>query len=290
VDIAEAARGLYAGPPGDFVASRDALVREAKSDGDKDLAQQLAALRRPTLGAWLANLLARERPDQLGQLVDLGAALRDAQGDLDADQLRELSRQRHQVVSALVVMARRRAAELDVRTGDAAAEELEQTLTAALADPEAAEAVLSGTLTHGLEYAGLGFVGATTTTPRGPARTERVRPAPAPPASAADRERADRIDAAERALAEVRLRAAHTQARAGEADAERTAAEAAQAAAEQRVAELTEQLADGRAAVGDARKRVTASRRAAAAAAKEATEESARAEQAAATLAALRQS
>jgi hypothetical protein len=291
VDVAEAARALYAGPPGEFVASRDALAREAKADGHRDLAEQLAALRRPTLGAWLANLLAREHPDQVGQLVDLGAALREAQEDLDPTQLRELGRQRHQVVSALVVMARRRAAELGVKTGDAAAQELEETLTAALVDPEAAAAVLSGTLTHGLEYAGLGFVGDSgPVRPRTPGRAARVRQAAAATTeSAEDRERADRIDAAERTLAEARLRAAHAEAEAADAEAARVAAEEALAGDEQQLADLTQQLADARAALVEARKRVTASRRAAATASREAGVESGRAEQAAATLARLRE-
>jgi hypothetical protein len=292
VDVAEAARALYAGPPGEFVGSRDALVREARAAGDKALAEQLAALRRPTLGAWLANLLAREHADQVGQLVDLGAALRDAQEELDPAQLRELGRQRHQVISALVVMARRRAAELGVKTGDAAAQELEETLTAALADPEAAAAVLSGTLTHGLEYAGLGFAASGgSVQPRTAARADRVRKAPSPaPVSAQDRERAERIDAAERTLAEARLRAAHAQAGDDDAEAARAAAEEALAGDEQQVAELTQRLVDAKAALAEARKRATANRRTAAAAAKEAGEEAARAEQAAAALGKLRES
>jgi hypothetical protein len=292
VERDEVARALYAAPPADFVERRDALVREARGAGDAELATELAALRKPTQGAWLANMLAREYPDQVAQLLDLGRALRDAQDELDPDQIRELGRQRGQVVAALVLMARRRSAELGQRTGDAAAQELEETLTAALADPDAADALLSGTLAHGLAYAGLGF-GVAASSAAAPQPAKAASPKPVATArqarpSAAERERSERIDAAERTLAQARLQAAQAQSAAEAAEAEEQAAKQAVAAGEQRVQELGEQLSDARDELGRTRAALTAARKATTAASREAAKEAARAERAARDLDTLR--
>jgi hypothetical protein len=155
--VAEAADGLYAGPVADFVRARDALVKQARADGDSVLAASLAKLRKPTAGARLANLLVREHREQVEELVGLGAALREAQDELDPDQMRVLGRQRQQVVQALVELGLGSAAALGEPTGPAAAQELGATLTAALVDPDAATQLLTGRLAAGLAYAGLGF-------------------------------------------------------------------------------------------------------------------------------------
>lgn len=292
MDVQETSQALYAGPPGDFVERRDALVREARDAGDRDLASALAALRRPTVAAWLANLLVREHRDQVEQLLDLGAALREAQDDLDPDQLRALGRQRRQVVNALVTQARRRAAELGQRVGNGAADELDATLTAALADPEAATAVLSGTLTAGLQYAGLGFASdATPSAP--PARTAAKKPAAAPgpkpakevkEAERAARAHAERVDAAERALAEARLQAAHARATADAAAAEHEEAERSSQEATELVERLTADLDAAKAEVKSAGARLAETRKAHHAAEREAVTEERRAERAATAL------
>ena len=223
---------LYAVAPEDFVALRDQLAAQARDAGDAALAKQIAALRKPTAGAWLANMLNREHPDEVRELVALGEALREAQAGLDAAQLRELGRQRHQVVAALVGLARRAAAEHGHPAGPAAATDLEGTLTAALADPDAAEALQSGRLAHGLTYAGLGAGtsaqprgGPSNRTPAGPTATgtgstatrgkqAAAAPEPKPSPEAA---RAAKVDAAERDLAQARLQAAAAQAEADDA-------------------------------------------------------------------------
>jgi hypothetical protein len=237
--VDEAADELYSGPLGAFVPRRDELAKQARSDGDRELSAGVAALRKPTVGAWLANLLAHQHPEQVQQLIELGAALREAQSVLDPDQLRALGRQRYQVVAELVALARRRAAELGQRTGDAAATELEGTLGAALSDPEAAHALVQGRLTHGLVYAGFGETGSTTATRAAPARAAG-RPARAAPAKA---DPAERIDAAERALTQARLQAAEAAAEAAKAaeDVEREQAQVTDS--ESRVAQLTSALA-----------------------------------------------
>ncbi len=252
--IDEVEQKLYSVPPADFVALRDQLVAQAREHGDAVLAKQVAALRKPTAGAWLANLLCREHPDQVADLVALGGALREAQAGLDPAQLRELSQQRHKVVGALVGLARRTAAEQGHPVGAGAAEDLEGTLTAALADPAAADALMAGRLVHGLSYAGLGDSDAVaqSRTPQaaaGKAAAGRKAAAPRPnTAEAKEAARAAKVDAAERDLAQSRLQAAAAQAE----------AESAQQAAQ----EATVALRDARADVSRLRGELDAAERA----------------------------
>ncbi|MBY8851954.1 hypothetical protein K7G98_28190, partial [Saccharothrix sp. MB29] len=77
--IDQVADELYALPPAEFVAARDAHARLAADRGDKALAKRISALRKPTASAWALNLLAREAPADLAAAVALGDELRTAQ-------------------------------------------------------------------------------------------------------------------------------------------------------------------------------------------------------------------
>ena len=79
MDLESVADELYAAAPEDFMALRTQRVADAKDDGDKALAKEIGTLRRPTKSGWLVNLLARQAPDELQSLIDLGEALREAQ-------------------------------------------------------------------------------------------------------------------------------------------------------------------------------------------------------------------
>jgi hypothetical protein len=147
---------LYGLLPEDFVVARDERVRALRRNGSRARALAVKDLRRPSAAAWLVNTLVRHRRAEVEQLLALGEAMRDAQRSLDADQLRELNRQRQGVLAAITRQARDLARELGRPVSDQIAEEVEQTLRAGLADPAAANAVLSGRLTSALTYAGFG--------------------------------------------------------------------------------------------------------------------------------------
>jgi len=155
----EIIRRMYEAPPEGFVAARSAAIAEAKQAGDKAAVKRLTALRKPTVAAWLVNLLALKRPELIDQLVELADALRSAQRTLQGGELRELSTQRRQIVSALVTEARKLAvAEDRGLAGKLPLGEVEATLTAALAEPEIAAQVRSGRLVRAATYAGFGEV------------------------------------------------------------------------------------------------------------------------------------
>ncbi|MEU4550981.1 hypothetical protein EV382_5925 [Micromonospora violae] len=157
---AELVQQLYRTPPDRFVAARDAAVAEARQAGDPATARQLARLRRPTVAAWLVNLLAIRRPELVADLVQLADALRSAQRELRGPRLRELSAQRRAVVSALVAEVRKlAAAEPDAPPANRLPlAEVEATLNAAFSDVEVAEQVRAGRLLRAASYAGFGEV------------------------------------------------------------------------------------------------------------------------------------
>jgi hypothetical protein len=157
VDLESVTRELYGLLPNEFTGTRDARASEARNAGDKTLASSVKKLHRPTVGAWLANLVVRERPKDVGRLIALGAELRKTRRSLDGEQIRRVSRERNETVTRLVRDARFLAARRGQPVSDAAVLELEATLDAAFADPTSAEALQGGHLTTALQYSGLGL-------------------------------------------------------------------------------------------------------------------------------------
>lgn len=265
-DLEAIADALYALPPDEFVPARDDRVAQARQAGDRELARAVGRLRRPTRAAWLANLLARHRTEQLDGLVSLARTLAQAQHDLDGDALRTLSGQRHRAVAAMARDAGRLAARQGEPVTDALLRELQGILDAALADPQVAEEVRAGRLTKSVRYSGFGPAGndadddMAAWAASAPDRHSRAaRPTPtsddthAPDADAdadaADVERAAERERAERERAErerelAAAEAAETAARdRQEADeAARDRADERHVAARDRVAELTAAL------------------------------------------------
>ncbi|SNS91030.1 hypothetical protein SAMN06893096_11095 [Geodermatophilus pulveris] len=248
MELDEVADELYAVPPEEFVAVRTQRQHDARAAGDRTLAREIGALPKPTVAAWVCNLLAREQRAEIEGLVELGELLRQAQESLAGDQLRALDRQRAQLLTALTRQATALARERGARVGGAVEAQVADTLRAAMADPEAGAALLSGRLTAAMSYSGLGTTGTRPALRIVPPRTGEPPPA-------RDRTRgADRRDrAAERARREEARRAAEDrrrreleEARAAVREATEAAAEAAAEAEEerQRVDDLDARRAD----------------------------------------------
>jgi hypothetical protein len=147
---------LYALPPTDFVPARDAEVAAARAAGDRPRAAELARLRRPTVAAWLVNLLALRRPELLAELLDIGRQLRVAQRDLQGPMLRELANQRRAAIRGLVVQAAELAVEAGAARSGLPTAEVEATLMAAMSGGSTADEVRAGRLLKSVHYAGFG--------------------------------------------------------------------------------------------------------------------------------------
>jgi hypothetical protein len=154
-ELLDEAEALYGLPLAEFTSSRDARVKALRSP-DRELSDQVKALKKPSLAAWVLNLLVRREPDQVAQLISLGASLREAASSLDGAQLRELTRQRRQLTAAVTTVARRHALAEGHKVTESVADEVEATLTAAMLDTGAAAAVRSGLLVRAFSTTGLG--------------------------------------------------------------------------------------------------------------------------------------
>jgi hypothetical protein len=179
MDLESATKELYRVTPSQFTTARDAMAADARRAGNPELASSLKKLRKPSVGAWLANLLVLERSSDVVRLVDLGTELRKPNRKLKGELIRRVSKEKSNAVSKLVREARSTASRAGQPISAAASEELEVTLEAAFADPQAAESLLGGRLTSGLKYSGLGFGEQTgpgsPTASKGSASPRRVR-------------------------------------------------------------------------------------------------------------------
>lgn len=213
MDLTTTLDELYGVAPSDFVAVRNRLVSEAKTE-DPDLAAELKALRKPTVVAWLLNRVARDEPEVVATLLDLGERMRTAQAKGDGAALSAARPERHEAVDGLVTAARGVAQETGTSFGAAAQDGVSATAVAVLADPASGRALASGRLLRPLAYAGFGEVELDDAV----ALLRLVPPLPdadeadAPPVDDAERARRedleaarDRLREAERALSSARL-------------------------------------------------------------------------------------
>ncbi len=261
MDLDTAANELYALSPDDFIERRQQLVAEARQAQDRQLATEIGRLRRPTRSAWLINVLARQEPDALHALFELGAALQDAQQRMAGDELRQLSAERRKTVDELA----RRAVELGREHGysapDGATQEVGQTLQSALGDPEIAEVLIAGRLTQAVTYGGFGptdlasALGASLPMKAG---QPKERPEPAEPATAPDPKRRRE---AEKAAKEARKRATAAREAAESAEAEAEAATRSADELADQVEALRSQLRKAEAAEREAREAARAARK-----------------------------
>lgn len=154
-DFEQAVEQLYAGPADQFIAARTTAVQHARAAGDKELADRLGRLRRPTAAAALINALRRGASrDRLTELVQLGARLREAQRTLDVPSMKTASAQRNSLIGELVDSIEQESGPLSASVR----EQVIDTFTAAVADESAGRAVASGRLVSGLRYSGFGEV------------------------------------------------------------------------------------------------------------------------------------
>jgi len=261
-ELADAVAELYQAPPEDFVSARAERVNALRDSGDKDGAKQVAALRKPTVGAWLVNLLVGDDPSLSDQVSALADQLRTAQEQLSGEDLRALGRQRQELVSGLVARARALAKDAGRSvTGSVLDTEVESSLRAALADPDIAREVLSGQLTHATEFTGFGAPvrgreGKATTKKKATGPT-RAQGKPGGKAGAATETAADRKRAEKRARAQERLREAEEALDAAEdehvlAEKDQAATAGALTAAQDRRDALRSQLDEAQAAQDEA--------------------------------------
>jgi hypothetical protein len=220
---------LYGLPREEFTSARNALVSELKKAGRKDEADEVQALKKPSVSAWAVNQLARQHPEEVAELVKAGDALRKAQRDVLAGKtgadVREASRAQHELADELVDAAR----QILAGATQATAQKISGTLRAASTDPAAAKLLRKGRLSEDVESVGFGPLLHVAPQRKGRSRPTRNRA----------RERAAAQKKRKReAVAQARQEAAAARKAADKAEREAKRAQERAEAAERRVASL----------------------------------------------------
>jgi hypothetical protein len=220
--VDDVAGRLYSLPLEDFTRERDAAARELRKEKERDVADVVAKLPKPTQAAWAANALAREHRDLVDDLLAAGDALREAQeaavAGHGADALRDAAAAEREAVDALMAVAK------ELKPGGrkptvATLEKLRTTLEAVATDDEVRTALSQGRVVADAEGGGAWGLLAGADVPASKPRAKR------PPKRAArgkeDEESERERKAREARLAEVREERARLEAELREARAER---------------------------------------------------------------------
>lgn len=180
-------------PPAQFVAARDALVRELRAQGKAAEARTVAALRRPSVPVWVVNQLARRDPAAVDKLIDVTRRLAAAQAG--GGGLRELMEEQRKLLAGLSADAEKVLAEAGVR----GAPELERRVRATLQGAAAREPqkLRGGELEEELEPLGFGELSGTEDAERA-AEPRMVPPATEDRAAAGAPQHIDAKDARKR--------------------------------------------------------------------------------------------
>jgi hypothetical protein len=164
---------LYGVPLDEFVRRRDELAKRLRREGEREAAERVKGLRKPSAGAWALNQAVRRRRRETDQLLAAGERLRAAHEALlsggDPAALREAMQEERILASGLADCAEAIASETG-KSGPALRERVRATLHAATVDEEAREELATGRFIREREAVGLGPFGATPA----PARAKRA--------------------------------------------------------------------------------------------------------------------
>jgi hypothetical protein len=153
---------LYREHPERFVAGRDQLVKDLRAAGDREEADRVKKLRRPTVAAWLLNRAALTSPAELEEFAAASRQLEDAQGralegkDEGAAAWREAAAREREATGTVVDVAESAARDAGHPVSERALELVAETLRAATGDAELRERVISGRVERERSAATLG--------------------------------------------------------------------------------------------------------------------------------------
>jgi hypothetical protein len=243
---------LYGLPLDGFVPGRTALARELRSDGRREEASEVAALRKPSVAAWAVNQLVRTQRQAVDELFEAGDALRAAQDQVlggrgDAGSLRTAVARQRAAVDSLTEAARGLLTSEGHELSPTIIDRVSDTLQAAALDDDARVQVRDGRLERELRHVGLGM-----TPGAAPARARAGRTTVAKPATKPKKDtKAERAAAEERAKASAKAR---SEARAAEREARRRVERATRVAsiAHERRDNAAQALAEAEQALADA--------------------------------------
>lgn len=158
--------GLYLEHPAGFVAGRNRLVKDLRAAGERDEAERIRKLRRPTVAAWLINGAALSSPEVMKRFAEASRELEEAQrraleGEAEGTaEWRAAAGREREATEAVVEFAASRAREVGHPPSERAVELAAGTLRAASGDPELRGRVLAGRVEREQSAATLGTLAA----------------------------------------------------------------------------------------------------------------------------------
>jgi hypothetical protein len=139
-----------------FTPERNALVKRLRKDGDREAADAVAALKKPSVAAWIANQLARRERKDVDLLLDAGHRIREAQRGVltgkERTALDEGRRRQQKALDALRDAAKALGAKAETL------ERVSRTLRAAAVTDEGRELLARGRFTSDLALQGFDAV------------------------------------------------------------------------------------------------------------------------------------
>jgi hypothetical protein len=235
---------LYALPLDEFTSARNELARRLKTDGEKDAAEEVTALVKPSVPVWTINQLARQDKPAMKALLDAAAKLRKAQERAlaggDSDALRTAQAQERDALRDLTQRAEAILEEAGRPASRAVLERVRSTLGAAALAEQTRDALKAGRLTDEVEMSGFDVLAGIEPAPRQRAQPRDELAERRKKKAERERERR-RLEKAARDL-EARAKAAEDRADEAEEAAEEARAEADQSrrAADEAAAELAQ--------------------------------------------------
>ena len=188
---------LYAAPLAEFTERRDELARSLRGEGEREAADEVKALRKPTVAAWAVNQLVRREKMRVRGLLTAGERLRGAHEKLlrggPATAVQAATEDERKATRALVEAAESILEEAGHSGIRSTLVRVEETLHAAAADEELATRLQEGRLVKEEEAVGFGLAALPADAPgakrsdRGAVRTAKRREAEAKLAEADER-------------------------------------------------------------------------------------------------------
>lgn len=201
---------LYGLPFGEFTAARNALAKQLRKDGDKEGAEEVASLPKPTVSAWAVNHLFTTDSERMEELLASGERARKALHSIlsggDPGALRDAIQEARDLANELRDSAAGAITEESRRPGPAIVERIATNLQSLAFSPAAEPVIQRGWMDVDLPppgfevLAGLQLAGL-------PKKAAKPKPAPAkkPAAPKVDRQ-AEQKERREREAAAVRER------------------------------------------------------------------------------------
>jgi hypothetical protein len=170
---------LYGLPLDAFTSERNKLAARLRKEGKKEEAEQVKALKKPTVAAWAANQLARKERMRIRALTQAAEQVRKAQAKVLEGGRPQLLKEADDRLSSVTADLRETAGALLTQAGHPASEALldrvRQTLRAAVLNDADLERLKRGTLVEDLNPAGFGGLVGVAKAPRRRRQPERAK-------------------------------------------------------------------------------------------------------------------